>query len=141
MSFQEQFKVKWADVDPYMHLRNTVYVDFADQTRVAYFHSRGYDFKRFIQEGYGPVILKVTSTYLKEVVLHEAISIDCKAAYIAEDSTRWIIVHQVFKENGSLAATIRVEGGFLDLSKRKLTAPHQDVKDIMAAMDKTDDVL
>ncbi|XLS30928.1 acyl-CoA thioesterase [Flavobacteriaceae bacterium M23B6Z8] len=129
--FKTTYIVKWADVDPYMHLRNSVYLDLGDHTRIAYFKANNYPFSQFIKSGYGPVILKTSSEYLREVLLDDKVTIDCFRYYLSEDYKRWGIQHNIRKEDQSIACILKVEGGFLDLKRRKLTIPEEQVKQIM----------
>lgn len=138
-TFLATFKVKWCDVDPYQHLRNSVYQDYGDHTRIEYFSKNGYPFKRFIDAQYGPVILKTSCEYLREVLLDEHITLDCHCFLRTSDYTRWGIQHNVRKEDKTLAAVLKIEGGFLDLRKRKLITPDEHVKKIMYNMPKTND--
>lgn len=83
--FKKQFEVRWADVDPNMHLRQTAFVDYTDQVRVAYFNSKGFSFLNFRKLRIGPIVFKVTSNYKKEVHLSELITVNCKLDFLSDD--------------------------------------------------------
>ncbi|WP_340198474.1 acyl-CoA thioesterase [Ascidiimonas sp. W6] len=137
--FKTSFTIKWSDVDPYMHLRNSVYLDFGDQTRIAYFREHGYPFHKFITSGYGPVILRSSCEYMREVLLDETITLDCQCFFLSRDFSRWGIQHNVRKQDQTLACILRVEGGFLDLSKRKLIQPEERIQEIIRNIPTTKD--
>jgi len=125
--FSKQFEVRWADVDPNMHLRQTAFVDYTDQVRVAYFADKGFSFLKFRKLKIGPVVFKVTANYKKEIHLSEIISINCKLDFISEDFRKWKISHDIFNQKGELSCTVELDGAWLDLEKRKLTIPPSEI--------------
>lgn len=132
--FQKKFEVRWADVDPNMHLRQTAFVDYTDQVRVAYFASKGFSFLNFRKLKIGPVVFKVTSTFKREVLLSELIEINCKLDYLSEDKKKWKISHEIFNQEGVLCCIVELEGAWLDLRERKLTVPPTEVIAAMQEM-------
>ena len=125
--FQKKFEVRWADVDPNMHLRHTAFVDYTDQVRVAYFESKGFSFLDFKKRRVGPVVFQVTSKYFKEVHLSELITINCKLDFMSDDFMKWKITHDIFNQKGELSCTVELEGAWLGLDKRKLIVPSIEI--------------
>lgn len=132
--FKKQFEVRWADVDPNMHLRQTAFVDYTDQVRVAYFDSKGFSFLNFRKLLIGPVVFKVTSNYKKEVHLSELITVNCKLDFLSDDYRKWKISHDIFNQKGELSCTVELDGAWLDLENRKLTTPPSEIINAMEAM-------
>ena len=130
-----RFEVKWADVDPNMHLRHTVYLDFTDQARVQLFAEHGIPFTSLRKMMLGPVIFGVASSFHKEVLLGESVGVDCKLLGMSEDFRKWHFRQHVYKENGEVAALVSTKGAWVDLMQRKLTVPH---KKIIAAMEQVE---
>ncbi|MAD96353.1 MAG: thioesterase [Flavobacteriaceae bacterium] len=129
--FEKQFEVRWADVDPNMHMRQTAYVDYTDQVRIAYFDSMGFSFLKFRKLKIGPVVFKVTSNYRKEVHLSEIITVNCKIDYVSEDFRKFKISHEIFNSMDELSCVVELEGAWLDLVQRKITVPPQEMIEIM----------
>ena len=48
------------------------------------------------------------------------------------DGARWTIEHTIYKADGRLAATVTVDGAWLDLDRRKLTTPPAELAQAMA---------
>ncbi len=132
--FSANFEVKWADVDPNMHLRHTVYLDYADQTRIRFFNQHGVTFNKLMKMRIGPVIFSTRSSFLKEVMLNERVSIDCTLLEMSEDGRKWRIGHSLHKEDGTLAAEMEYQGTWLDLNERKVTAPPEEIVKVMQLM-------
>lgn len=133
-TFTTTFEVKWSEVDPNMHLRHTVYLDYADQTRIRFFEQHGVPFNQLMRLNVGPIIFGTQSNFLKEVLLNETITLDCQLLDLSEDGRKWSIKHNVYKENGVLAAELIYIGAWLDLKARKVTAPPAEVQQVMNLM-------
>ena len=136
--FEKKFEVKWADVDPNNHLRNTVYVDYTDHVRFSYFDSQGLDYQTIRKMGIGPIFFKVTTTFYKEVLLHETVTVNLKLAHLAKDGSRWAFEHEVFKENGQVAALVEVQGAFLNLKTRKLALPTPEMNEAVLKLERSE---
>lgn len=133
--FTVEFEVKWADVDPNMHLRHTVFLDFADQARIRFFNANGLTFNDLVRKRVGPIIFSTKSNFMAEVLLSEKVSVDCNLLDTSTDGRKWKIKHHLYKEDGRLAAEMEYAGAWLDLDRRKVAAPPQEVLDVMQLMD------
>ena len=60
-------------------------------------------------------------------------------AGMAPDGTRWRLRHTLYKEDGAKAATIEMEGAWLDLRRRKLTVPPGEIIESLRALAPTAD--
>ena len=134
-----RFEVKWADVDPNMHLRHTVYLDFTDQARVQLFAEHGIPFTSLRKMMLGPVIFGVASSFHKEVLLGESVGVDCKLLGMSEDFRKWHFRQHVYKENGEVAALVSTKGAWVDLMQRKLTIPHEKIIAVMEKVERSED--
>lgn len=137
--YSRRYEIKWADVDPNGHVRHSVYGDYAVDVRVHFLLDHGFPPARFRELGFGPVLLADQSRYLKEVVLGDAIVVTMKLAGLAPDGSRWKIQHDVIKASGEKAATLRVEGAWLDLATRKLTVPPPELVQLFSQLSHTSD--
>lgn len=137
--FTTKFEVKWADVDPNMHLRHTVYLDYADQARIRFFNENGLPFSELQRLGIGPIIFGTQSNFRKEVLLSEKVTLDCALVGQSPDGRKWHIRHTVYKENGAVAAELEYRGAWLDLRARKLAVPPEEVVNVMNLMGKETD--
>ena len=134
-----RFEVKWADVDPNMHLRHTVYIDFTDQVRVRLFADHGIPFPSLRKLMLGPVIFGVETNFRKEVLLGENVRVDYNLRGMSKDFRKWHFLHNVYKENGELAAWVSTRGAWVDLKQRKLTIPHESIIAVMEGLTRSED--
>lgn len=132
--YTTEFEVKWADVDPNLHLRHTVYLDFGDQTRIRYFNEHGLSFNKLLHLGIGPILFGTQTDFKREVVLSEKITIDLELVETSEDGRKWKMKHLVFKENGELAAEMIYRGAWLNIKERKVVAPPAEVVTVINAI-------
>ena len=123
MDYSLTYHVRWAEMDPNGHLRHSAYADFAADQRVALLARLGFDLKKFAELRLGPILFREETKFLKEIHLGEAIRVEGVLTSLSEDGSRWTIVHTIYKADGRVAATVTVDGAWLDLALRKLRQP------------------
>ena len=132
--YSQTFHVKWSDVDPNMHLRGTVYLDYADNVRFSYLISKGLTPEVFKQLQIGPIIFQVTAKYLKEVHLNEILRVNVKLDYLSEDKRKFGISHDIFNAQDEVVCKVKVDGAFMGLVKRKVIVPPTKVSQALEEM-------
>jgi acyl-CoA thioester hydrolase len=128
------YRTRWADMDPNGHMRHSAYADYAADQRVVLLAEWGFDLKTFAQRRLGPILFREETKFLKEIHIGEEIQVDSQLASVSEDGSRWTIVHRITKADGRLAATVTVDGAWLDLDRRKLTVPPAELVTAFASM-------
>lgn len=137
--FEKSFEAGWRDVDPNGHLANMAYLEYAVNTRIAYFASCGFPPGDFQQLGFGPVIKSDFVEYFREIRLMEKFRITMENGGLSEDGSRFRVVNCVYKEGGIMSAKITTVGGWLGFSERKLIAPPEIIKNALSKVPDTDD--
>jgi acyl-CoA thioester hydrolase len=132
MPHSQTYTVRWAELDPNGHMRHSAYADFAADQRVHWLASLGFDVKKFAELRLGPILFREETKYLKEISGGEAIRVEGRVTAGAPDGSRWTIEHTIYKADGRLAATVTVDGAWLDLDRRKLTVPPAELAQAMA---------
>jgi acyl-CoA thioester hydrolase len=122
MNFEVEFKTKWSDFDPNRHMRHTAYNDYAAEVRVRFFQEHGLSINEFAKLNIGPILFKEETSFLKEIHIGENITVKMELEGVSKNIERWRFNHQIFNEQGKLAAEIKVYGAWIDLIKRKLTS-------------------
>ena len=117
------YRTRWADMDPNGHMRHSAYADYAADQRLVLLAAWGYDIKEFARLRLGPVLFREETTFLKEIHIGEQIRVNSRLRAVNDDGTRWSITHTIFKADGRVAATVAVDGAWLDLDRRKLATP------------------
>lgn len=75
--------VRWSDMDNYGHVNNTIYLEYVQEARVAWFASLGIEIDHAPQ---GPVVLQTLHTYLKPVVHPATVVIELYAGAVGNSS-------------------------------------------------------
>ena len=73
--YSKTYEVRWADLDPNRHLRHSVYLDYAAQTRVSIFSDYGLSIDEIAQAGLGPILFREEIKYLREVTGREKVTV------------------------------------------------------------------
>ena len=121
------YAVRWADCDVNGHMRNTAYSEYGTDTRVSYLAENGFTFEKFVEHRLGPVILHEALDYMREVRLGETIEVDFTLVGLSPDGARFKFEHDVWLPGKKKAARIVLAGGWMDLEKRKLRLPPDDL--------------
>lgn len=75
--------VRWGDMDSYGHVNNTLYIQYLEEARVAWFENLGIAMNNVPQ---GPVVLQTLHTYLKPVVHPATVVIELYAGAVGNSS-------------------------------------------------------
>ncbi len=121
-------------MDPNGHMRHSAYADYAADQRVALLARWGYGVARFAQLRLGPILFREETRFLKEIGIGEEIRVDGRLVSMTADGARWTIAHTLYKADGRVAATVTVDGAWLDLDRRKLAVPPPELAAAFATM-------
>lgn len=119
--FQKTFDVRWADLDSNIHMRHSAYADYCAHLRFKWMQEMGLGLDELTANNIGPVIFKETLCYLKEIRPNESFTVDLLMGEIPGDKRKWKISHNIFNSKSEKAATVEVDGAWMDVKIRKLT--------------------
>lgn len=139
MTFYKTFEVRWADLDANRHVRHTVYNEYATHVRFSYLAAQGFDERAFRERDIGPVLLREEATFHREVMGGDTLTIDLKLAGLSRDGGRFRISHDILRSDDVKAATVVVDGGWLELVSRRLVAPPPDLLDVLRNAARSED--
>ncbi len=137
--FTIPLQIRWSDIDANRHLRHSVYYDYGAFCRMELLTQLGLSTRKLEELGIGPILFREEALFRREIVFEDRITINTELVRASEDYSRWSIRHQITKEDGSLAATINIDGAWIDMNKRKLAVPDQFVQDVFAQAPKAED--
>lgn len=123
MAYKIAFHTKWADFDANKHMRHTAYNDYAAECRMRFFKDNGFPIDQFEKHNFGPVLFKEETNFYGEIKLGESIEVALYLEGMSEKGERFKMFHKIFREDGVLAAEIKIYAAWIDLIKRKLTTP------------------
>lgn len=138
MSFEIKFPTVWANFDANAHMRHTAYNDYAAEVRSRFFMSQGFSLTEFAKHNIGPILFSENTTFFREIKLGENITANLELIAASSKFERFKFKHQIIKENGVVSAEIEVYGAWIDLTKRKLTVPPQEMITIFENLEKSD---
>lgn len=139
MDYSQTYHVRWAEMDPNGHMRHSAYADFAADQRVAFLARIGYGLPKFAELRLGPILFREETKFLKEVHIGEALRVDGRFLSLSDDGGRWTILHTLYRADGRVAATVTVDGAWLDLDRRKLRLPPPELLTAMRALNEESD--
>lgn len=137
--FERSFTVGWRDVDPNGHVANMVYLEYAVDTRIAFFDQCGFPPSNFLSHGFGPVIKSDTTEYFREALMLDELRVTMENGGFAEDGSRFRVINSIYKADGELAARVTSIGGWLSLKERRLIEAPPVIKDAWAKLSRTED--
>lgn len=71
--------------------------------------------------------------------MNDKVRIDLQLLQAKRDFSRWSIRHTIWKDEITEAAILTVDGAFLDIKSRKLTAPPSLAFSVFSAIPQSDD--
>lgn len=138
-AFEEQFTVRWSDLDANRHVRNTIFSEFATHTRFRLLEEHGFPQARFESMRFGPVMFREEIRYRRELVFGEDVAVNVLFAGLSEDGSQWRVHQEVTRADAKQAAVLTIDGAWIHLDTRRLVAPPDDLLDLLRGLPRTDD--
>lgn len=138
-AYSKTYRIRFSDIDSNRHVNHAAYHDAAGDVRYQFFAEHGFPPERFEQLRIGFVYTRVTTQFLREVLLGETVTITYALAGLSPRGIIWNVRHDVFKSNGKKAVSMDMEGTNLDLTTRKTIAPTEELMRVFQLVPRTDD--
>ena len=132
-------QVRWSDIDQNRHLRHSVYYDYGATVRIACFSDHGLTNLKFEELHIGPILFREEALFKREIKFEDRITVDMEVTKSTRDFARWSIQHHFYKDDGTLAAKLTMDGAWIDILKRKLAVPDLYVQKIFDDFPKSGD--
>ena len=136
-SFVKPIQVRWSDLDPNYHVRHSVFYDYGAYCRICFLNSHGVTADFFNQNYFGPILFREECTFRREIRLDDLVTIDLQLVKARADCSRWTIQH-VISRNNELAATLLMDGAWINTAQRKLTIPPEPARVAFENMPRTE---
>lgn len=127
MSFYTEIDVRWADVDMNHHVRHSAYYDYGAHTRMKYLEKLGFSGGKLMKAGVGPILFHEQCHFIREIRMSESIRVNLLRGWMKKDGSQWVLHHHIFKQSGEMAAHITAKGAWMDVYKRRVTAPPEEI--------------
>ena len=133
--FSVQVDIRWADVDLNQHVRHSVYYDLGAHTRMRFLEHIGYDAQKLFKLGLGPILFHEQCSFIREVKMNDTVTINIQRGEFKDDGSQWSLHHEIINSEGIKCAHITVKGAWMDVIKRKVTSPPDELRNEMLALD------
>jgi acyl-CoA thioester hydrolase len=130
--------VRWADIDANFHVLHSKYYDYCANARMKALQQEGITMQVIQQCGIGPVLLREECVFKRELKFGDETEIRLMLLKATEDFSRWSFINEIWKNNNTLAAVVTVDGAWMDVAKRKLTAPPELFQNIFRNLPKAE---
>jgi acyl-CoA thioester hydrolase len=135
--FIKSIQVRWADLDPNFHVRHSVYYDYGAYARICYLNEHGVNTAFMREHHFGPILFREECIFKREIKLDDLVTIDLQLVKAKTDHSRWTVRH-IITRNNEHAATLIMDGAWIDTVKRKLTIPPQLAHETFEKMPRTE---
>ena len=121
--FSLPLQLRWSDIDANRHLRHSVYYDYGAYCRMALFTKIGLSIETLQQHHVSPILFREEAVFRREILFDDELAITAEVIKASGDYSRWSFRHSFMKGGNTLAATLTVDGAWIDTVKRKLAIP------------------
>lgn len=121
--FIKSVEVRWSDLDPNFHVVHSRYHDFGAFCRMAFLIENGLSPAIMQEHNIGPILFREECVFKREIVFGDKVAINAKVDKLTADFGRWTMIHEIYKNDETLAAIITADGAWLNTAIRKLTLP------------------
>jgi acyl-CoA thioester hydrolase len=136
--FSRIIQLRWSDLDPNFHIRHSVYYDWGAFVRVEFLNGQGLTSQVMQELKFGPILFREECVFRKEIRSGDVIKMSLQLARSKQDFSRWTIRHQITKDDGTLCSVLTVDGAWIDVVKRKLASPPDQIFDVFSNMPKAE---
>lgn len=138
-TFSMPVSIRWSDIDANRHLRHSVYYDFGAAGRMQLLSERGLTTHKLEELQIGPILFREEAVFRREILLEDKITLTVEMHKSTADFSRWSLRHTFLKGDGVLAATLTIDGAWIDLQARKLAKPSEFIQNIFSEFPRSSD--
>ena len=88
-----KLRIDWSEMDEFSHVNNVMFFKYIQSARVNYWEQTGI-YKKFKEEGIGPMVLSVNCRFIKPLYYPGEISIHTKTVFI--QNTSFSFEHKIY---------------------------------------------
>jgi len=137
--YTKEFDIRWSDIDANRHLANSAYVNFMSHTRMGFMIENGLSHEGMIKHNVGPVVFHEQIFFFKEAFQGKPIKVTFELGGSSEDGMFFKFVHNFYDHKGRNLARGIMQGGWIDLTTRKMIGLPDDLKPMLENAPKTPD--
>lgn len=138
MYFKE-FDIRWSDIDANRHLANSAYVNFMSHTRMGFMIENGLSQREMVTFNIGPVVFHEQLFFFKEAFQGKPITVSFELGGASEDGMFFKFVHNFYDHKGRNLARGSMQGGWIDLTTRKMRGLPEELMPMLTNGPKSSD--
>lgn len=116
--FSVRIQVRGYELDPQGHLNQAVYLQYGEHARWEVLKAAGFTQERLVSHGIGPVLLKTTIRFQRELRADDEVDVSC--AFDWGDGKTFQLVQRLRLPDDTPVAKLDGVVGLLDLETRRL---------------------
>ncbi len=121
--YTKKIDIRWADLDPNFHVLHSKYYDFCALCRTSFLYANNITADVMGSFGIGPILFREECIFKKEIRFGDDVTVFVALSGASANFARWSMSHKIMIGEDKLAATVNVDGAWMDLQKRKLAIP------------------
>lgn len=132
-------EVRWADLDPNFHVLHSKYYDYGAFCRMSVLVEAGITPGWMKEHRTGLILLREECAFRREIRFGDPVTVTCAISRHTPGFERFSMQHDIFRQEGELAARINAELAWMDLDLRKLSKPPEEMIASLSALPVTTD--
>ncbi len=132
-------QIIWAQIDANRHLRHSAYADLCAQARSNMLRDMGLSLDKIAEMNIGPILFREELVYLREIHLNDEVKVTVVMTKYNTVNSRFSFRHEIYRSDGIKSAVVTVDGAWMDIEKRKLTALPTEWQSIVSHLPKSED--
>ena len=113
--------IRESHLDTFGHVNNATYLEILEEARWDIITPRGYGIPEIKARQFGPVILKFTMTFVKELTLRQEIRVETQM--LSYTKKIGVMQQNIFNAANELCFESELVLGLMDMQARKLVLP------------------
>ncbi len=132
-AYSSKIHLRWSDLDPNVHVRHSVYYDWGAQARMEILMKIGLSPQALSSRGVGVILMEESCKFRREIKYGDQITMlsNWQPEGPNGEDHLFSFVHRIHKGQDTFCAEINILGGWIDLKKRKLCGPPEDLKQLI----------
>ena len=136
--YSKKAEIRWADVDPNLHVLHSKYLDLGAYCRMSFMTEHGITTEAMSEKNIGPILFREECLFKKEIKFGDEINITLKLDKLSDDYRKWTMIHELWKNGDTLVAVITADGAWMDTKLRKVIPLPDVFRKGFDSMPKTD---
>lgn len=134
MTYEKNYQVRWADLDPNAHMKSVAYLEYATHTRFAFLNDKGFGIAYLRKAAISPILFEERINFYRECPPQEQITVNNVVVSLGSDGRKWHMKHEFHNASGALCAVVSAKGAWFCLNERKVVAPPQEIFDALSQL-------